>query len=803
MNYNEEAQLYEKVDESTGQLYSKDLFNVVDYNTEGTAMLQDGIFVWRSEFQTPEKQDLASRFVKASLKGWATCRDDAAYCASLFYDGSGDVNPHQIWQMNEINQLIWPVPGGVGVMNQTLYDQTVNVGKANGVFPATADFTSDFTNQYASLAEAQLRAEGVDTVGAGYVPDVVEFCLDAQGQLQTCSAIKPAPKLQVGVIIAIVAACVIVVVALVVVAIFLRKRKLEQSVFLINPEEVEHGEMIGLGGFAAVFKAKWKGLDVAVKKFALTRDGLAQEIQQFKLNGQDPGNLARTNLLADSRNNSVAVTKSNSRGPAYAYSSSRPTMVSTAWSASATVTSTEDGKNTRDNPAQALNSFKNEVAVIRHFRHPNVLYLYGVYWDNKVAAMVLEYMPQGSLHDVLSNPSFPLSWKRRCEFAIDITSGLTFLHSQEPAFLHQDIKSFNCLLDSRFNVKISDFGLSAVKTRSGNTKSSGGSIPWTAPEVIRTRRATEASDVFSLGITLWEIASRDIPYRTLLDEAEAANNTDPPLVIIRRAILDGIRPPIDPSWPTEFVALMKQCWNEEPSERPSADQVLQTLEDIMPVMSDDDGSESNSDLLRSMLTSAEIAKVKAGEHYPGKLFEDVTVLFSDVVGFTTLSATLPPEDVSSLLERLFRKFDALLEETGCTKIETIGDAYILGAGLLDPPHEAPHKVARMAVRMLDVVEDFYIKEGDPSSGRIQMRIGAHCGPVSGTVIGSTHPKYTLLGDTMNTASRMESTAKPNTAQLTSDLGQRVKGSTGFKLTYNVGVDIKGKGKTNTYTLTKE
>jgi class 3 adenylate cyclase len=138
----------------------------------------------------------------------------------------------------------------------------------------------------------------------------------------------------------------------------------------------------------------------------------------------------------------------------------------------------------------------------------------------------------------------------------------------------------------------------------------------------------------------------------------------------------------------------------------------------------------------------------------------VSLLFSDIVGFTTISSTMDPAKVSSLLNRLFRKFDDLSYLHGVQKIDVVGDAYIAATNFMeDQAADHAARLARFAIDAMKAARETCIDEEHPDLfGCIPIRIGMHCGPVAGSVIGSQNLKYTLIGDTVNIASRMESTS---------------------------------------------
>ncbi len=185
MTYNEYAQVLEAINPETGELYQPEDFNVVNYNDEGVAMYQDAIWASEERLADPAYQDTTQRFVTASLKGWVYCRDNAQECADIITaNGSKLGASHQLWMMNEVNKLIWPSPAGVGVIDEALWGQTVNVAlntkNLEGATIITAEPAAEaFTNQYAEAANAALTAEGLNTTGDAFAP--IEVTLNEGG----------------------------------------------------------------------------------------------------------------------------------------------------------------------------------------------------------------------------------------------------------------------------------------------------------------------------------------------------------------------------------------------------------------------------------------------------------------------------------------------------------------------------------------------------------------------------------------------------------------------------------------------
>ena len=177
MTYNEYAQLLETMNPKTGKLYSPDDLNVVSYEKEGIGMLQDAIWADGKKLASDAKyKDTAVKFVAASLKGWSYCRDNPESCRDIVVSkGSKLGATHQLWQMNEVNKLIWPAQGGVGHIDTAAWDRTVKIAletpNADGAKIVTKDpGKGAYTNDIVDAALKELTAAGVDVNGAGWSP---------------------------------------------------------------------------------------------------------------------------------------------------------------------------------------------------------------------------------------------------------------------------------------------------------------------------------------------------------------------------------------------------------------------------------------------------------------------------------------------------------------------------------------------------------------------------------------------------------------------------------------------------------
>lgn len=176
-------------------------------------------------------------------------------------------------------------------------------------------------------------------------------------------------------------------------------------------------------------------------------------------------------------------------------------------------------------------------------------------------------------------------------------------------------------------------------------------------------------------------------------------------------------------------------------------------------------------------------------------FEEVTVLFADIVGFTQLSATISPTQLVELLNEIFSTFDQLAERHDLEKIKTIGDAYMVVGGLPMPRSDHAHAIAEMAMDMQREVAKFSVKNGQP----FNIRIGINTGPVVAGVIGLKKFIYDLWGDTVNTASRMESHGIAGAIQVTQKTYQLLQNQ--YKFEQRGLIEVKGKGEMEVYLLT--
>ncbi|GGN81919.1 nitrate ABC transporter substrate-binding protein [Actinoplanes lobatus] len=180
MSYNEYAQLLEAKNPATGKLYTADDFAVIDWKTEGSSMLQDAVWANTQKLDDPAYQQQTVKFLTATIKGWAFCRDNPEKCRDLVVaKGSKLGKSHQLWQMNEVSKLVWPAAaGGIGTIDEAAWKQTVEISQTTKNQTGDSVLTKApeglaYTNDYIKQAIEQAKAAGVDVEGAGFQPATV------------------------------------------------------------------------------------------------------------------------------------------------------------------------------------------------------------------------------------------------------------------------------------------------------------------------------------------------------------------------------------------------------------------------------------------------------------------------------------------------------------------------------------------------------------------------------------------------------------------------------------------------------
>ncbi|KAL8198275.1 UNVERIFIED_CONTAM: hypothetical protein K2H54_003324 [Gekko kuhli] len=205
------------------------------------------------------------------------------------------------------------------------------------------------------------------------------------------------------------------------------------------------------------------------------------------------------------------------------------------------------------------------------------------------------------------------------------------------------------------------------------------------------------------------------------------------------------------------------------------------------------------DLLHQMLPKSVAKQLRKHKHVEAENYDQVTIFFSDVVGFTGIAASCTPLQVVQMLNNLYVCFDTRIESYDVYKVETIGDAYMVVSGL--PERKGTRhadEIAKMSLDLVAAVRQVVIPHM-PNS-KLQLRAGIHTGPCVAGVVGYKMPRYCLFGDTVNTASRMESTSLPQKIHISAATYLALLEDDAYEIELRGEIEVKGKGKMNTYWL---
>ncbi|XP_013880213.1 uncharacterized protein LOC106529357 [Austrofundulus limnaeus] len=205
------------------------------------------------------------------------------------------------------------------------------------------------------------------------------------------------------------------------------------------------------------------------------------------------------------------------------------------------------------------------------------------------------------------------------------------------------------------------------------------------------------------------------------------------------------------------------------------------------------------DLLHQMLPKSVAKQLRKHKHVEAESYDRVTIFFSDIVGFTSISASCTPLQVVEMLNSLYMCFDTRIDSYDVYKVETIGDAYMVVSGLPERNGDRhADEIAKMALDLLAAVRQVVIPH--MPNERLQLRAGIHTGPCVAGIVGHKMPRYCLFGDTVNTASRMESTSLPQKIHTSSETYLALMKDNAYELQLRGEIEVKGKGKLNTYWL---
>jgi class 3 adenylate cyclase len=201
----------------------------------------------------------------------------------------------------------------------------------------------------------------------------------------------------------------------------------------------------------------------------------------------------------------------------------------------------------------------------------------------------------------------------------------------------------------------------------------------------------------------------------------------------------------------------------------------------------------SEELLANILPQDVIKEIKEQGSATAKKFEEATIIFTDFVGFTSISENLDAADLVTELDTCFRAFDRITESHGVEKIKTIGDAYMAAGGIPKPSESAVSNTVRAAIEMRDFISDRAEQQAKSGKPYFNMRIGVHTGPVVAGIVGVKKFQYDIWGDTVNTASRMEANGDSGKVNISSSTYNKIKDNLDFEFISRGSMPVKGKG----------
>ncbi|XP_014790175.1 guanylate cyclase 32E [Octopus bimaculoides] len=407
-------------------------------------------------------------------------------------------------------------------------------------------------------------------------------------------------------------------------------------------------------------------------------------------------------------------------------------------------------------------AMKRRMQLLKEMQHENINRFIGACVDPPNCCIVRQYCAR-NLGELLHNKDIRLDNMFISSLVADLIKGMLYIHDSD-IICHGNLKPSNCLVDARWVLQITDFGVNTLGEaeecclESMEDEKYYNRLLYTAPELLRSAcrnlNGTQKGDSYSFALILYEIHTRHGPWEsTNLSKCGKSYSKIKFLFHFKTIFLQfssvemkyaAMTQKGKPNIYDHIMGLMEK--HAENLEILVAHRTIELEEE----------KKRSENLLMRMLPRSVAESLKIGSPVIPEQYQSVTIYFSDIAGFTSLSALSTPLQVVDLLNDLYTCFDSIIGDYSVYKVETIGDAYMVVSGLPERNGDMhAGEIASMSIHLLSAIKHFKIRHRPHE--RIKLRIGIHSGPCVAGVVGHRMPRYCLFGDTVNTASRMEST----------------------------------------------
>ena len=486
---------------------------------------------------------------------------------------------------------------------------------------------------------------------------------------------------------------------------------------------------------------------------------------------------------------------------------------------------------------------RKEMNLLNHFcQHENIVKFIGGVISGNLCGLVFEYMDKGSFEDLVDS-NLMMDWDIRSALLYDIAMGMDYLHARSDLDFHGELSMKNCLINTRWIGKVSHFGgkhfrYDFIDLEVAKESENPQQLASVAPEILQKTsedvghpdkvhlwniEGSKSGDVWSFGCVVFEMFTG---FHIFDEKKKSAPKSD----FIKEIAYGEVQPDLSLVEDNHKVkALVLNCLKQNPVLRNSFKQCLKDLKTISPgcsklvdhmIVALEKYSSQLEEIVYQRTRELELEKKKSdqllSEILPPKVcqslrmgkvvepeqFESVTIFFSDIVGFTSISSKCTPLQVVTLLNNLYTTFDSVISRHHVYKVETIGDAYMVVSGLPERIRRHACEIANMSLELLQSIGDFRIPVNNHhlANQPLQLRAGVHSGAVVAGVVGIKMPRYCLFGDTVNTASRMETASMALRVHLSGSTAILLQEDGGYELESRGEIEVKGKGAMETYWL---